>query len=103
MSSEPWAMLMTRMTPKISARPSATIAYRAPDSTPEMITCPIISGVSATLMETSPHARDHHCSSAGFAGAIGPLGLGEASEGAIEAPSELALVPGRRREARLGL
>src|ERR1043165_9900249 len=46
-------MLMTRMTPKMSARPSATIAERAPDSTPEMITCPTISGVRTTVRNRS--------------------------------------------------
>src|SRR6185369_1051117 len=43
-------MLMTRMTPKISASPRATSAYSAPESTPERSTCPIIAGVSTTFI-----------------------------------------------------
>src|SRR5688500_711724 len=57
MSSGPWAMLMTRMTPKISARPSATSAYSAPASTPETSTCPIIAGVTATFMRRPGRRR----------------------------------------------
>src|SRR5919109_329276 len=46
----PCAMLMTRMTPKMSARPSATMAYSAPARMPEMTTCPTIAGDSATFI-----------------------------------------------------
>src|SRR5437667_1692548 len=41
---------MIRMTPKISASPSATIEYSAPDRMPEMITCPTIAGVMTRFM-----------------------------------------------------
>src|SRR5688572_5517849 len=46
----PWAMLMTRITPKMSARPSATMAYSEPARIPEMMTCPIIAGVMAGVI-----------------------------------------------------
>src|SRR5207249_12268222 len=50
-------MLMTRMTPKISASPSATMAYRAPARMPEMTACPIIRGVSTTFMRPAARRR----------------------------------------------
>src|SRR6266851_1272564 len=64
-------MLMTRMTPKISASPSDTMAYSAPARMPEMITCPIIAGVRTTFMRPAARRR------------------------------RSALVPGRCREERL--
>src|SRR5262249_4859894 len=67
-------MLITRMTPKMSPRPSATIAYRLPARMPETMTCPSIAGVTTTFTSTRP----------------GPAG-------------GLARRPGRRREDRLGL
>src|SRR5262245_38693860 len=45
MSSGPWDTFSTRMTPKMSPRPSATIAYSAPASRPEMTTWPSMAGV----------------------------------------------------------
>src|SRR5262245_34407350 len=74
MSMGPWATLSTRITPKIRPRPSATRAYSEPASTPEMITCPIITGVMTRV------TRD------------------PATAGARPA---LSLVPGRGGEARL--
>src|SRR5262249_42537858 len=72
--SGPCAMLITRMTPKISPRPNATIAYRLPARMPETMTCPSIAGVTTTFTTTTP----------------GPAG-------------GLARRPGWRGEARLGL
>src|SRR5213592_4653926 len=69
-------MLMTRITPKISASPSATIAYSAPARIPDTTTCPSIAGVMTTFTASRP-----------------PAGARRASR--------LALGPGRRRESRL--
>src|SRR5262245_27578328 len=57
MSIGPWAMLMTRITPKMRARPSATIAYSVPESSPEITTCPIIAGVMTTFIEEGTGTR----------------------------------------------
>src|SRR5687767_14272711 len=70
-------MLMTRMTPKMRASPSATIAYSAPERIPDTTTCPIMAGVTATFM------------SPGSEGGRSPP------------PGGLSLVPGRRGEAHL--
>src|SRR3989449_7583248 len=67
-------MLITRMTPKIRPSPSATMALRAPERMPEMMTCPSIAGVTTTFTTTMP----------GRAG-------------------RLAACPGRGREERLAL
>src|SRR5215470_150117 len=74
-----------------------TSANTAPASISTTIAPPTVpSGLRRTICtQTSRyHGRDRRCSSAGFAGAIRVLG--EASEGAVEAPSEL--VPDTRVE-----
>ena len=45
MRSGPWETFSTRMTPKMSPRPRATIEYSAPASRPEMTTWPSMAGV----------------------------------------------------------
>src|SRR5688572_5997853 len=81
MSNGPCATLMIRMTPKISASPSATIAYSTPDRIPEMMTCPTIAGVMTR-----------------FTG-------GERAGGGLGGPlrERSALCPGRRGEEDLAL
>src|SRR5215510_9284351 len=57
MSIGPWAILMTRITPKMRARPSATMAYSVPESKPEITTCPIIAGVMTMFIGQGTGAR----------------------------------------------
>src|SRR5262245_6442501 len=117
-SSGPCATLITRMTPKIKANPSATIAYNAPDSSPEITTCPTITGVIITFTGGIPlstarrsptrfHFRGHaQPAKFHFRGRALPArskSWGRPGRGPSRPPPNLTLVPGRRGEARLGL
>src|SRR5262245_45534772 len=99
-SSGPWAMLMTRMTPKISARPSATMAYRAPARIPDTRTWASMAGVTATLMDGSRRTKAQGAKG-GTSDGDNP-GRGRERPPPRGAPVDgLPLVPGRRREAQL--
>src|SRR5262245_14176289 len=98
--SGPWAMLITRMTPKISARPSATMAYRPPARIPDTRTWASMAGVTTTLMGGARRV-DAQFARGGTRGmGSGGRGRGRPHPRAASADG-LPLVPGRRREAQL--
>src|SRR5262245_30447386 len=93
-------MLITRMTPKISARPSATMAYRAPASIPDTMTWASMPGVTTTLMGGSRRVDAPLAS--GGARDIDSAGRGREHPYPRAASADgLPLVPERRREAQL--
>src|SRR5262245_56481292 len=91
-SSGPWATFSTRITPKISPSPRATMAYIAPARSPEMTTWPSMTGVMITASPAG--AVQDRTTPAGGSG-----GRSRATRDARGLP----LVPGRRGEARLGV
>src|SRR5215467_14635687 len=99
MSIGPWAILITRITPKMRARPSATMAYSVPESRPEITTCPIIAGVMTMFIEQGMGARP---SARPCPDAISrEVALSADQSGDDRGSKRLPLRPGRRREARL--